>query len=106
MSQQQDKPGEDELVASNTNATGPQGAAGGMGVSSEREGQTRGGEVGTDGQLDTAPVDESGHTPPEQSPGGEALLTPKPPKPPKSGYNSRDPRSKDAPFEPGAERGR
>lgn len=68
--------------------------SGDMGVSSEREGHTGPGQHGTDGIKDSTterPSDED--TPPEQRPGGqednpEGL-------PPKSGYSSVDPRSKD-----------
>ena len=103
------KPGEDELVASNPNANGPDGAAGGMGVSSEIEGSTGPDQHGTDGQLDTSP----GITPSEASEtsekGGEddpADVQPQSPGPPKSGYNSRDPRSEESAFEPGPQQHR
>lgn len=85
------QPGEDELVASNPNATGPDGAAGDMGVSSEREGATGPGQHGTDGVLDTSPgaaAEEDGEVPDA-------------PIPPVAGYNSRDPRSDEKPYEPG-----
>ncbi len=52
-----------ELKDSNPSAAGPDRAAGGMGVSSERVGPTGGGGVGTDGEKDTtepAHVDEAG----------------------------------------------
>ena len=83
----------EELRASSPNSAGPQTAAGGMGVSSERVGHTGPGQVGTDGQKDTAPKrrDPDEETPPEQSPGN--------PEenpvgiPPKAGYPSLDPRS-------------
>lgn len=91
---------EEEVVReSNPNASGPEGAAGGMGVSSERVGPTGPGQVGTDGTRDvTPPEDANGDgdgdvedVPPEQRPGHpeqnpEGL-------PPKSGYSSTDPRS-------------
>ena len=87
---------EEEVVReSNPNASGPEGAAGGMGVSSERVGPTGPGQVGTDGTRDVTPpedVDADGDdVPPEQRPGHpeqnpEGL-------PPKSGYSSTDPRS-------------
>ncbi|GAA0980927.1 hypothetical protein ENKNEFLB_03962 [Nocardioides aquaticus] len=97
------QPGEDELVASNPNATGPDGAAGDMGVSSEREGATGPGQHGTDGMLDTSPSpgapDEE--TPREQSAGEHDDLNPEAPIPPVAGYNSRDPRSDETPYEPG-----
>ncbi len=103
------EPGEDELVASNPNANGPDGAAGGMGVSSEIEGSTGPGQHGTDGQLDTSP----GPTPSEASETSEKVgeddtadVQPQSPGPPKSGYNSRDPRSKESAFEPGPQQQR
>jgi hypothetical protein len=85
---------DDELLReSNPNASGPERAAGGMGVSSEREGHTGPGQHATDGTRDTAPLDEppEGETPPEQSPGSveenpEGIT-------PKAGYPSLDPRS-------------
>ena len=88
---------EEEIVReSNPNASGPDGAAGGMGVSSERVGPTGPGQVGTDGTRDVTPpqeADDNGDEPPEQRPGNpeqnpEGL-------PPKSGYSSVDPRSED-----------
>lgn len=103
------EPGEDELVASNPNANGPDGAAGGMGVSSEIEGDTGPGQHATDGQLDTSP----GPTPSDASETSrstdephEADVQPQSPGPPKSGYNSRDPRSEDSAFEPGPQQHR
>ena len=64
---------------SNPNAGGPEGLAGGMGVSSERVGPTGPGQVGTDGERDTTPAPPesaasdstaSGEdVPPEQRPG-------------------------------------
>lgn len=83
---------EEEIVRdSNPNASGPEGAAGGMGVSSERVGPTGPGQVGTDGTRDVTPPELEGDLPPEQSPGNpeqnpDGL-------PPKSGYSSLDPRS-------------
>jgi len=86
----------EELRASSPNSAGPQGAAGGMGVSSERVGHAGPGQHATDGQRDTAPHERAPdeETPPEQSPGNPeenpvGL-------PPKAGYPSTDPRSKDA----------
>ena len=111
--------GDEELVASNPNANGPDGAAGGMGVSSERTGPTGPGQHGTDGQLDTAPpaqaadeaaeqaVADPSDLPAEQTADdGRPDVNPDFPGPPKSGYSSRDPRSQDAPYQPGQERGR
>ena len=68
-------------------------AAGDMGVSSEREGHTGPGQHGTDGVKDVTSGRPEGDTPPEQSTGApednpEGL-------PPKAGYSSKDPRSKD-----------
>jgi hypothetical protein len=84
---------ETDLQASTPNANGPDGAAGDMGVSSERVGPTGPGQVSTDGLRDTSPQDRpddadvapeqaSGH--PETNPEGLA---------PKAGYSSKDPRS-------------
>jgi hypothetical protein len=58
-----------DLRDSTPNANGPDGAAGDMGVSSERVGPTGPGQVGTDGVRDTsaAPVDPDDDVPPEQS---------------------------------------
>jgi hypothetical protein len=83
---------EPDIRDSNPNANGPDGAAGGMGVSSERTGPTGPGQHSTDGVRDVTsdrPADED--APPEQRPGQpeenpEGL-------PPKSGYSSVDPRS-------------
>lgn len=77
---------------SNPNAGGPEGLAGGMGVSSERVGPTGPGQVSTDGSRDVSEgTDPSEDAPPEQSAGGpednpEGLA-------PKAGYPSKDPRS-------------
>ena len=81
---------------STPNASGPQGAAGGMGSSSERVGHTGPGQVGADGLRDTSVQDTPEDAPPEQSPGGEE------PQPdgvaPKAGYPSLDPRHEDKPY--------
>lgn len=83
---------------STPNSSGPAGAAGGMGSSSERVGHAGPGQVGTDGLRDTSPVDATGDAPPEQSPGGHE------PHPegvePKAGYPQLDPRSEDEPYQP------
>jgi hypothetical protein len=85
--------GDEEIVRdSNPNATGPDRAAGDMGVSSERQGPTGPGQHATDGTRPTAPRDEDDpDTPPEQQPGNveenPVGLEPK------AGYSSRDPRS-------------
>jgi hypothetical protein len=60
----------DELRESQPNAGGLQGAAGGLGGSSERVGRTGPGQAGTDGMRDTSverPSDDD--APPEQRPG-------------------------------------
>ena len=85
---------EPDIRDSNPNANGPDGAAGGMGVSSERTGHAGPGQHSTDGVRDVTPDEASDEdAPPEQRPGNpeenpEGL-------PPKSGYSSVDPRSKD-----------
>ena len=85
---------ETDIRDSNPNANGPDGAAGEMGVSSERTGHAGPGQHSTDGvrdvNRDRPDFDEA---PPEQRRGNpeenpEGL-------PPKSGYSSADPRSKD-----------
>ena len=90
-----------ELQDSSPNAGGPDRAAGGMGVSSERVGPTGGGAEGTDGERNTSAPDlrdEAGdvvgsdaeHSPePEENPTGIN---------PKAGFPSKDPRSADAPY--------
>src|SRR3954452_16020245 len=90
-----------ELRDSNPNAGGPDRAAGGMGVSSERVGPTGGGGEGTDGEKDTtepALRDHGGdlvgsraefEQEPEDNPDGLGS---------KAGYPSLDPRSEDAPY--------
>ena len=99
-----------ELVESSPNAGGPDRAAGGMGVSSERVGATGGGTDATDGEKDTTaprrtdqvgdPVgsdadgsdadgsDAAGDQDTEENPVG---ITPK------AGYPSKDPRSENNP---------
>jgi hypothetical protein len=84
---------ETALRASTPNANGPDGAAGDMGVSSERVGPTGPGQVSTDGLRDTSPQarPEDADVAPEQAPGHPETnpdgLTPK------AGYSSKDPRS-------------
>lgn len=83
---------EETLLDSNPNASGPQGAAGGMGVSSERVGDVQGRER-TDGTKDTRAASAPEDAPPEQAPGNveenpEGLA-------PKAPYPPLDPRSKD-----------
>jgi hypothetical protein len=90
-----------ELRDSTPNSGGPDRAAGGMGVSSERIGPTGGSPDGTDGERDTtapAHLDDAGdvvgsdaayHPEPEENPEGID---------PKAGYPSKDPRSADLPY--------
>ncbi len=87
-----------ELKDSNPNAGGPDRAAGGMGLSSERVGPTGGGGESTDGEKDTtepAHRDQAGdligsdaefEQGDEENPQGLE---------PKAGYPSADPRSDD-----------
>ena len=81
-----------ELRDSNPNAGGPEGLAGGMGVSSERVGPTGPGQVSTDGTRDVSEDSDPGDDAPlEQSAGGpednpDGLE-------PKAGYPDQDPRS-------------
>ena len=78
---------------STPNASGPEGAAGGMGSSSEWVGPTGPGQVGADGLRDTSRLETPAEAPPEQSAGGEE------PNPdglePKAGYSSLDPHHDD-----------
>jgi hypothetical protein len=90
-----------ELRESNPNASGPDRAAGGMGVSSERVGHTGGGVESTDGERDTSARDHrddagdivgaDAETEPEQEENPTGIE-------PKAGYPSKDPRSKDLPY--------
>ena len=71
-------------------------ASGDMGVSSEREGPTGPGQVGTDGVRDVTSAEpdtdaDDADVPPEQRPG--AVETNPEGIPPKAGYSSKDPRS-------------
>lgn len=86
---------DEELQRSTPGSSGPERAAGGMGVSSERVGPAGPGQEATDGLRDVAPHEHSpdADLPPEQSAGGpednpDGL-------PPKSGYSTKDPRSDD-----------
>ncbi len=63
-------PDDTGIRESTPNAGGPDGAAGGMGVSSERVGPTGPGQEGTDGVRSTHHHEPAGDTPPEQHPGG------------------------------------
>jgi hypothetical protein len=90
-----------ELKDSNPNAAGPDRAAGGMGISSERVGPTGGGGEGTDGEKDTTEQADEDHAgdlvgsdadfdaEKEENPEGIE---------PRAGYPSLDPRSKDLPY--------
>lgn len=83
-----------DIRDSTPNSSGPDGAAGEMGVSSERVGPTGPGQESTDGTrptYDEVP-DTDADTPPEQQP-GNAEDNPEGIKP-KAGYPSADPRSK------------
>ena len=80
-------------------SSGPAGAAGGMGVSSERVGHAGPGQEATDGLREVAPHESYGgaDSPPEQSTGNPE---PKPVGlPPKAGYSERDPRADDEVWE-------
>ena len=91
--EQQGHEQETDVRDSNPNSAGPDRAAGGMGVSSERVGPTGPGQVATDGVRDVSPGQRDPDTdvPPEQSTGNPE------PSPdgiePKAGYSSKDPRS-------------
>jgi hypothetical protein len=86
---------------SNPNASGPDRADGGMGVSSERVGPTGGGSVGTDGEKDTTEpvhldaggdlVGSDAEFSPEREENPDGIE-------PKAGYPSHDPRSEDTPY--------
>jgi hypothetical protein len=86
-----------DIRDSTPNADGPDHAAGGMGVSSERVGHVGPDEEATDGVRDNSAMAVDGDTPPEQAPGAEE------PKPegvtPAAGYPSLDPRSSDKAYE-------
>jgi len=73
---------------------------GDMGVSSETEGPTGPGQHGTFGTRDVSPQerDPDADVLPEQAAGG-VEVNPDPPIPPKSGYNSQDPRSDEHPYD-------
>jgi hypothetical protein len=85
-----------DIRDSTPNSTGPDRAAGGMGVSSERVGHAGPGQEATDGVRDTSPVPPEDDVPSEQARGGEE------PQPdgiaPVAGYPSLDPRSSDKPY--------
>ena len=96
MSGQDRDPQARDVRESTPNSTGPERAAGGMGVSSERVGHAGPGQVATDGVKDTSAVHSDDDVPPEQSPGGEEVqpdgLVPH------AGYPSLDPRSAEKPY--------
>ena len=78
-------------------SSGPAGAAGGMGVSSERVAHAGPGQEATDGLREVAPHESRAYgdedAPPEQSTGNpEDNPTGLPPK---AGYSERDPRADD-----------
>jgi len=86
---------DEELQSSTPGSSGPDRAAGGMGVSSERVGHTGPGQEATDGLRDVAPHERPADqdTAPEQSVGNpednpEGI-------PPKAGYPKLDPRDDD-----------
>ena len=102
---------ETDVRDSTPGSTGPERAAGGMGVSSERVGHTGPGQFATDGIKDTSALPPD--TPPEERPDGDdeggaessdRIRTTEEPQPegldPKAGYPSLDPRSKRKPFLP------
>ncbi len=83
---------------STPNSSGPEGAAGEMGVSSERVGDAGPGQRRTDGLRDTSELPTPNDGPPEQQAGGEE------PQPegiePVAGYPPRDPRHDDKSYRP------
>lgn len=92
-----------ELQDSSPNAGGPDRAAGGLGVSSERVGATGGGTEGTDGERDTSAPDHRDHG--DDVVGSDAEFEQREEEnpvglDPKAGYPSKDPRSKDLPYQP------
>lgn len=94
---QTDKPATEERRGM-PNSSGPEGAAGGMGSSSERVGPTGRGQVASDGVRDTTELDTPEEAPPEQSSGGEE--TQPDGVAPKAGYPTLDPRHDDKPYRP------
>jgi len=84
---------ETDIQESTPGSSGPDRAAGGMGVSSERVGPAGPGQHTTDGLRDVGPsgeLDTDGEDLPEENPEGIE---------PKAGYPSKDPRSDDQPYE-------
>ena len=84
---------DEELRASDPNAGGPHGLAGGMGVSSERTGPAGEADEATNATKDTSVKPTDPRARPEQAPGNpeENPVGIEP----KAGYPSLDPRSKD-----------
>ena len=88
-----------DIRESTPNSSGPERAAGGMGVSSERVGHTGPGQVSTDGIRPTMPEDEPAEdTPPEQHTGGPET-NPTGVLHSKSGYPSKNPHSDEKPYD-------
>ncbi len=82
---------------STPHSSGPEGAAGGMGISSERVGHAGPGQERTDGLKDTSATEPEGDVPPEQRPGAieenpEGIE-------PVAGYPRLDPRHDDKPYD-------
>jgi hypothetical protein len=85
-----------ELRDSSPNAGGPDGAAGEMGVSSERVGPTGGGAQGTDGERDTtepAHTDQAGDLIGSDAEFEQGVEKNPDGLDPKADYPSKDPRS-------------
>ncbi len=91
---------DEEIQSSTPGSSGPDRAAGDMGVSSEWVGHAGPGQTATDGLRDVAPHEtDAAPAPPEKSVGNQeenpAGI------PPKAGYPSKDPRSEEIKqFEP------
>ncbi|WP_101525327.1 hypothetical protein [Nocardioides houyundeii] len=81
----------ESLRASNPNASGEEGLAGEMGISSERVGTAGPGQVSTDGVRDASPNPPEPDPGPEQSAGGHEENPAEMGR--KSDYPSADPRS-------------
>ena len=97
MTHETASPAEEERE-STPNASGPEGAAGGMGSSSERVGHAGSGQTGADGMRDDSVMDSPADAPPEQSVGG---AEPNPdPVEPKAGRPRLDPDHEDKPYRP------
>jgi hypothetical protein len=84
---------DEEIQRSTPGSSGPDRAAGGMGVSSERVGHAGPGQEATDGLRDVHPEPAPDDAPPEQSPGNPE--TNPVGLPPKAGYSTKDPRPDD-----------